>query len=808
MTVYPNSLKEWKVNKLPTKANVLGYLRGRLRNSIIDPLLFFTVTEWQAKQDEILDRMQSVFPGVQRLLVRSSAVGEDNLRNSLAGHYHTEPDICADDIASLTQAIGRVISSYSRNNRVPNPEDQVIVQFQVDTVAVSGVVLTRDSRSGAPYYVINYDGGTGLTDTVTQGLTGKALWLACWRDAETLPCPWRELVLAVQEIEQLFHQEVLDIEFGVDHSNHIHIFQVRPFAVKKSLINDNDRRVRKVVDRLKTDLKRLTSDGGNLSGSRTILADMPDWNPAEIIGGRPNVLDYSLYRFLVTKSAWNEARVSMGYTDVVPSELMVVLGNKPYVDTRVSFNSLTPAGLSQNFREALIDYYLDKLADHPELQDKVEFAIVFTCFDLSFDDRICELKESGFSRADVAHLRQHLLSFTNDLLLKSTSIVRNDLRIVQQLENSLDLRSSVYSEDTRTLLDQAYRLLTRCRQGGVIPFSRMARLAFVGLAIFKNLRKQRVVSDSFFDDFLSSIETVAKDMSRDFCQLAQGAVSMESFMKKYGHLRPGTYNIQALRYDQRPDLFADLKVPNQQMSYPTKFVVDQVTLTRIGETWEKHGIQYSAQALLDFIRQAIEGREYSKFVFTKSLSDAIELIALAGEQMGFSRDELALIDLDTLLEARSSTSLDLKYVKDLWAETISKNRGNRSIYEKIALPPVVTHTRDLEAVSYYESCPNFVTQKQVEGKLCFLSSSCSDNHTSVTSKIVLLENADPGYDWIFTRHPKGLITKYGGAGSHMAIRCAEFDLPAAIGCGEVIFDRLSRAHRVLINCRTEAIIPM
>ena len=37
--------------------------------------------------------------------------------------------------------------------------------------------------------------------------------------------------------------------------------------------------------------------------------------------------------------------------------------------------------------------------------------------------------------------------------------------------------------------------------------------------------------------------------------------------------------------------------------------------------------------------------------------------------------------------------------------------------------------------------------------------------------IVLIENADPGYDWIFSKNIKGLITKNGGINSHMSIRC-------------------------------------
>ena len=60
----------------------------------------------------------------------------------------------------------------------------------------------------------------------------------------------------------------------------------------------------------------------------------------------------------------------------------------------------------------------------------------------------------------------------------------------------------------------------------------------------------------------------------------------------------------------------------------------------------------------------------------------------------------------------------------------------------------------------------------------------NDFKKKIDKKIVLIENADPGFDWIFNKKIIALITKYGGANSHMAIRCNELKIPAAIGCGE------------------------
>ena len=79
------------------------------------------------------------------------------------------------------------------------------------------------------------------------------------------------------------------------------------------------------------------------------------------------------------------------------------------------------------------------------------------------------------------------------------------------------------------------------------------------------------------------------------------------------------------------------------------------------------------------------------------------------------------------------------------------------------------------------------------------------NLTTSVNKLVLLENADPGYDWIFTKNPAGLLTKYGGVASHMAIRCAEIGLPAAIGCGDLLYEQLQKSSKVLLDCKHEKI---
>ena len=40
----------------------------------------------------------------------------------------------------------------------------------------------------------------------------------------------------------------------------------------------------------------------------------------------------------------------------------------------------------------------------------------------------------------------------------------------------------------------------------------------------------------------------------------------------------------------------------------------------------------------------------------------------------------------------------------------------------------------------------------------------------------------------------------------MAIRCAELGLPAAIGCGEILFNKLKMSSKINLNCKDKDIL--
>ena len=68
-----------------------------------------------------------------------------------------------------------------------------------------------------------------------------------------------------------------------------------------------------------------------------------------MIGKHPNRLAYSIYSELITKNL-AKARKIMGYKDLSKYNLMTNFAGQPFIDVRLSFNSL-PKNLPKKIEE-------------------------------------------------------------------------------------------------------------------------------------------------------------------------------------------------------------------------------------------------------------------------------------------------------------------------------------------------------------------------------------------------------------------------------------------------------------------------
>jgi hypothetical protein len=277
-----------------------------------------------------------------------------------------------------------------------------------------------------------------------------------------------------------------------------------------------------------------------------------------------------------------------------------------------------------------------------------------------------------------------------------------------------------------------------------------------------------------------------------------GGKLTEEFLAIYGHLRPGTYDILSARYDENfQGYFTNLQ-PQAEDATPyslTPFSFTTEQRNRIDQLLTEHGLETNAEQLLKFMTEVIEGREYAKLIFTRSLSQALVLIEQYGTKLGVNREELSFIDIHSLLDLYAS--LDERDVKVILQTDIDKNRSTYNYTLAVNLPSVILSPEDIYAFHLDPGSPNFITLNSVEAET-FNGDLLQG--INLAGKIVFIPSADPGYDYLFTKGIVGLVTKYGGANSHMAIRCAELGLPAVIGAGEKCFKAWATAHRLSINC--------
>lgn len=760
-----------------TKAETLGRIRPLIPNAEFCEQVVLTVGEWRSFREICINRITSQLPP-EILVVRSSTRLEDGDAVSMAGAFLSVAGVMPSPSA-IADAVEQVIRSYGGERE----NDQILVQPMVQDVVVSGVVMTKELDTGAPYYVINYDDFSGRTDTVTGGRESKLLLVRHRHGASLHSSRFRHLIEVVQNIERATGEVNLDIEFCIDAAQRIYVLQVRPLAARHRWASFDATRLESAFVSARETLQTALRPDPGIYGQVTAFSEMTDWNPAEMIGSTPNPLALGLYRHLITDRIWCEARFRMGYRQFAHRPLLTTVGGHPYIDVRLSLNSFLPDGLSADFAEDLINLQLDKLQASPHLHDKVEFEIALTCKSFNFADRAAALRADGLSAAGIAELSDRLGHLTRVLVEGGVS------RIAGLLDGMQHLRPTRVEDNPR---HRAATLLELCIPHGTLPFSMLARDAFIGVSILQSLIARNALDERDGDAFQRGVHTVATDFVIHMQAVVDGTMKAADFLELYGHLRPGTYDITSQRYDEAGDLHLGHAI--RSLDEHPAFVLSAKARADIAKLLVEDGYRISPDELLEYIGTAIRAREKAKFLFTRNISDALSAMTQWGEANGLSRDDIAL-----LTPAEALREGDLSHLR----ASIVGAREARDISHLVRLASVLFGVDDIDVVRVPLGHPTYVTKKSVQAPPLHLNSSAP---VDVDNKIVLIESADPGYDWIFSHSIAGLITKFGGANSHMAIRCAEFGLPAAIGCGHRRFDELRESRLIELNCGARTMV--
>ena len=128
---------------------------------------------------------------------------------------------------------------------------------------------------------------------------------------------------------------------------------------------------------------------------------------------------------------------------------------------------------------------------------------------------------------------------------------------------------------------------------------------------------------------------------------------------------------------------------------------------------------------------------------------------------------------------------------------ILENKKNSQLLNLVEFPDFIETKDDMYFHTINKKKGNFITNGKTNGPIIDLKK--TKNFKKLNGAVVFLENADPGYDFIFSKNINGLVTEYGGANSHMSIRCMELGIPAIIGIGNKEFEYIRTKKNIEIN---------
>ncbi|HHD0453747.1 TPA: PEP-utilizing enzyme [Campylobacter coli] len=769
-----------------TKAQNLKNLQTKLKKAKVLPLVLTSLEELISNEERILSDIQTL--KANKLIIRSSSLSEDSMKNSNAGAFLSLANIDANSKDELLKAL------YKVANSMPSKSDEILIQPMLENITLCGVGFSVDKDNFSPYFCLQYD-ENGSNNSITDGSSKSAKTYYHYREhLDFKDIKLQKIIELIKELESLYDCCFLDVEFAFafkDNKEELFCLQVRPLVMqdKENLFNALPKEALQRFSKRFTSLQDLRP---RVLGEKAFFGVMPDWNPAEIIGLRPKRLAFSLYKEIITDNIWAYQRDSYGYRDLRSHPLIHSFLGIPYVDVRLSFNSFIPKKLDENIAQKLVNFYLDKLNKNHELHDKIEFDIVYSCYDFNSSKKLQELLNHGFNENELKRLEFSLLELTNKIINPQSGLYLKDIKKACKLKEKYD---SIVNSNF-SLIDKIYWLIEECKRYGTLPFAGVARAAFVAMQLLNSLVEINFISKEEKNDFLNSLNTVSKNLSKQTNNL--NSCTKNQFLMEFGHLRAGTYNILSPRYDENFELYFEINQKDNNVYLEDKaFILPEKKMKALNTLLKEHGLEISACEFFDFLKQSIEGRELLKFEFTRLLSKAIVYIEELGKYYGIKKEDLAHLDIKSILNLYSS--LYSINPREQFLEEIARNKKEYKLTQAIKLPSLLCNADEIFSFYNHSIIPNFITQKSIT------AFTAKENDKDLEGKIVLIYAADPGYDYLFTKNIAGLITCYGGANSHMAIRASELGMPAVIGVGEENFEKYLNAKKINIECESEQI---
>ncbi len=737
------------------------------KNFSVPEFIYFSKKDFIYRSDELIKKIRCLFKSP--IIIRSATYDEDSVQVNAGKYTSFELRNLSND--NIYHAIKEVISKFKKK------KDIFIVQKLISNVQNSGVIFSKELKTQKDYIVINYD-RSRKTNLITSGVynpTVKAVYIR--RESDNIPVKFKKIISTLKKLESIFNSNQLDIEYCIK-KNHLFLFQIRKLPkvkIKNSLPQES------TVTNIKKKIKHIINSKHNIHGNKTFLSNMADWNPVEILGSKPSKLAISLYKEFITNEIWAIQRKNYGYKDITPNSLMYDIYGIPYIDVRIDLNSFLPANLSDSISSKIINNSLKKIEKTPSLHNKIEFELA-PSFITDYSDDIRRI----LSRREFIHYKKVTNSITVNLIQKNICDYEMN-KIKSFLEKINLIKHNNYPPITKIFYYNYY-----IKKYGTLPFAGLARCAFISKYICDVLIDKKVICKSSIKEFYSSFNNITTNIHDDYAKYVKKKISKKAFVSIYGHLRPSTYDITCLSYKEGFKNYFNTR--NFHIIKKNNFKFTNLETKKINDFFKKHNFNISANQFIDFCRKSTELREKSKFEFTKGIDLIFSELKKLFNEMNIDEKYIQYVDLSLFLQAHSS----LKTVKlrDIIKKEIVKSINEKKEADTIIFPEFIKSENDIDFFFRSSEEGTYYGNKNIYGEILIYSSKKKQNFRN---KIIVIENADPGYDFLFTNNIMGLITKNGGPNSHMAIRCSELNITSIIGIGEEVFNNIINQRNIMID---------
>ena len=692
----------------------------------------------------------------QKIMIRSNSSSEDKEYSSSAGKYLSIGPIERNDLETIKKSWEMVVNSYEEQDN-----QSVIFQNYIENAKSVSVLTSYKVGSDSAYRTFSTYYGSE-TDAITSGKYSEVNNFFMHRSFDILPKKYEKYnvyLKIITQLEDLFKNKQLDIEMVLDKNNSPQLLQVRPLMGKKlnkeSIFEEKD-----VIDRNLKNYKKLNKTTADRFGTNQIYSNMSDMNPAEMIGKKPDNIAFGLYKFMFTDTTWNIQRGEFGYRKYSGGKLMELFNNVAYINVNHSLNSFLTRNLQKESCEEIINYQLNKLKENPHLHDSIEFDISRSSYVFDTVEEFSKEYKNIISPSEI-------IKWHNDLIQIDTqnkSTLEKNKKIILRTFSKLDKNFEYSKKENIKLI----------RDTMALPFTHHSRLGFVYFAQLNSLLEKEVISEDQKKLLLLSVNSVSTKMKADAYEVKIGKKTLEGFLDVYGHIRAGNYNL--LSSNLKNDLnFTESLINNSQQPLEDNILPKDI-YTNIEEYFTINEIPLEASAWIDMFQEGISTREDSKFYYTKGIDGILNEV---GEKNTSDRELFDLLDIEFNEENTSDMRL-----------------------KNVLMPDLITSNEDFYFYEEMSKNGNYIGQGTVIGDVLLIENE-ANRPNNLENKIVVIPAADPGWDWIFNYKIKSLVTKYGGPNSHMAIRCAEHNIPAILGVGENNFMVISNSKSLKIDFSNE-----